>query len=1112
MISDETSQSALAREWNGPSYWSPAIGRRGGVAILCSPHQRDNISVWQKDAGGRLISLLITINGIRINLVNVYTPTYPTERKTFFQSLDPFLFPNSRLILAGDLNCYDSAMDKMGGPAAIDSRLSELKSVHALRDAWRLKHPRDRHFTWFKPDMSIGSRLDYFLISRCLCDQVLTCEIHPCVYSDHDFVYLELNLHNTTPRGPGVWKFNNSLLQDEFFCVLMSDLIDHFLQTRSSFQSDIVMWDKLKNEIKNFCISFSREKWRHFSREKIAATNRLSFLKRQLASGNPAVKSEILNLESFLKQLFERQLEGSKIRSRAQWLEEGETPSRFFLRLENERHTKSFVSSIFNSAGVEVSTLPEIMEAHTKFYTDLFSRGNIDLQSQQELFSHVTSRLSEAESSSCEGPLTLAEVSVALRRSNRNKSPGADGLTVEFYAHFWGLLGSFLVNVFNQGLARGELPDSMKASVTRLIHKKDDKRSLKNWRPISLLNVDYKICSKAVSIRLAGVIGSIVDPDQTCSIPGRSIFANLALLRDTLAFIERTGESGILLSLDQEKAFDRVDRSFLLNLLELFGFGPWFRDCIATLYNGAYMRVLVNDFLSESIALERGVRQGDALSPMLYVLCVEVLACKIRASQRIEGFLLPGASGLQFKVCQYADDTTAFVKSVKSLHALFDVISDFERGSGAKLNRSKTEALWLGSWKDRTDEPLGLTWVRKTKILGIVFGTTDVERDNWEPRLSKLDKCVSSWKNRSLSMIGKVLVLNILGFSKLLFVSSTLAPPKWVYDRINQIIWPFLWGSRIETVARRSFLCSASEGGLGLREFRSQGQASRLSILCRNIANLNSKCFYLIKYFCGAQLASIRRSWAPLRDNASPSALSPSAFYVPLLQGLRDLHLSSDFSFSAKDFYSLLLVKISTAPILPYLWNPFVSRPFSLARHWLHVRDNFTQNYKNDIAWLITLRAIKVRHSLRNWGYISSSRCASCARIETIDHCFLNCRRVKPVWSHFTPLFSTLLSNPFSPNCASVFFYQFSCPYPKNFRIVLFLIKTILYALWKFRNKATFHNGKENSKAIIRYINQDIKKRILLDQHRLNPNLFRDLWSHPALCFFREHDNLAFNF
>ena len=304
---------------------------------------------------------------------------------------------------------------------------------------------------------------------------------------------------------------------------------------------------------KSLCINYSREKWRHFSCEKVLTINRLSFLKRQVASGNPAVKSEVLNLESFLKQLFDRHLEGSKIRSRVQWLEEGETPSKFFLRLENERHAKSFVSSVYNLAGVDVSSLPEIMEAHTAFYTDLFSLGSIDLQTQNELFSHVSAHLSEVKSSSCEGPLTLAEVAEvaeALQRSNRNKSPGPDGLTVEFYAHFWEKLGLLLVDVFNQGLDRGELPNSMKASVTRLIPKKNDKRNLKNWRPISLLNLDCKICSKAVSIRLAGVIGSIVDPDQTCSIPDRSIFANLALLRDTLAFIERTGESGILLSLD----------------------------------------------------------------------------------------------------------------------------------------------------------------------------------------------------------------------------------------------------------------------------------------------------------------------------------------------------------------------------------------------------------------------------------------------------------------------------------------------------------------------------------------------------------------------------------
>lgn len=164
------------------------------------------------------------------------------------------------------------------------------------------------------------------------------------------------------------------------------------------------------------------------------------------------------------------------------------------------------------------------------------------------------------------------------------------------------------------------------------------------------------------------------------------------------------------------------------------------------------------------------------------------------------------------------------------------------------------------------------------------------------------------------------------------------------------------------------------------------------------------------------------------------------------------------------------------------------------------MRDNFTRkNYKNDVAWLINLHAVKVHHSLRNWGYISSSRCASCPRVEMIDHCFLHCRRAKSVWASFIPLLSALSSSPFVPNCSTVFFFQFSCPSPKNLRILLFLIKTPLYGIWKFRNKATFHNEKENSKAIVRYIKKKIRNNIFLDHHRLSPKIFRDLWSHPAI-------------
>lgn len=193
--------------------------RRGGVAFLCLPRQLEHKWVWQKDAGGRLVSPLLKYNNCRINLVNIYAPSYSMKRGIFFQSLAPYFFPNSPLILAGGFNnhhnyCYDGPLYKMGGSASIDACLTDLKATNLLWDAWCLKHPRDHQFTWFNSDRLLASRLDSLLISRYLCAQVISCKIHPCVYFDPDFVYIKFNLHTADRRGPGVCEFNNSLLQD----------------------------------------------------------------------------------------------------------------------------------------------------------------------------------------------------------------------------------------------------------------------------------------------------------------------------------------------------------------------------------------------------------------------------------------------------------------------------------------------------------------------------------------------------------------------------------------------------------------------------------------------------------------------------------------------------------------------------------------------------------------------------------------------------------------------------------------------------------------------------------------------------------------------------------
>ena len=161
------------------------------------------------------------------------------------------------------------------------------------------------------------------------------------------------------------------------------------------------------------------------------------------------------------------------------------------------------------------------------------------------------------------------------------------------------------------------------------------------------------------------------------------------------------------------------------------------------------------------------------------------------------------------------------------------------------------------------------------------------------------------------------------------------------------------------------------------------------------------------------------------------------------------------------------------------------------------VRDDFSENFKNDLLWLIVLRAIKVRDSMRSWGYIASDRCAKCNRKETIDHCFLNCFMVKRVWEYFSPTLSSLFTAPFSPNCLTVFFFKWQSSDQRKNRLARYIVKSVLYGIWKFRNKTTFHNGTERSDAIIRYISQDIRNRIHLDHFRLTELAFKSAWESP---------------
>ena len=211
---------------------------------------------------------------------------------------------------------------------------------------------------------------------------------------------------------------------------------------------------------------------------------------------------------------------------------------------------------------------------------------------------------------------------------------------------------------------------------------------LSNWRPITLLHVDYKIASKVIAKRLEKVLALLINPDQTGFIKGRYIGQNVILINDILEETKiQNIRSGILLQLDFRKAFDTIERDFIQKTISLFNFGDDIKRWISTFYAHSASAVLNKGFCTNYFQLSRGVRQGCPLSPYLFILAVELLACKIRQNKEIHGITV---FRREFKIGQFADDTTLFSGDKDSVRRAIAVLKDFGDLSGLRLKVSAT--------------------------------------------------------------------------------------------------------------------------------------------------------------------------------------------------------------------------------------------------------------------------------------------------------------------------------------------------------------------------------------------------------------------------------------
>ena len=387
---------------------------------------------------------------------------------------------------------------------------------------------------------------------------------------------------------------------------------------------------------------------------------------------------------------------------------------------------------------------------------------------------------------------------------------------------------------------------TMKQGIISLIPKPDkDPLLIDNWRPITLLTIDYKILALAYSNRLKKGLDSIIAETQTGFMKNRHISCNIRLILDLLDYADAVKSEALILFLDFYKAFDTIEHKFLLQSLNVFGFGNKLVDIVSMFYKDINSSVIINLNTSKRFEINRGVRPGCPISPFLFILVTELLSLKITSDRNFEGISI---FGKELKISQLADNTTIFLKNKNQLYNSIHLIDQFSKASGLRLNMSKCEILSLHCCDDRV---IGNIPVKDSvKYLGIFITRNLIARQhlNFSSRIKKTKNIFNIWLQRDLSILGRVLLSKAEGLSRFVYPSLSLFVNNSSITDINRIFLDFIWKNKSHKLKKNVLSCSKAEGGLEVLDFSDTVNTFKINWLKRCLKNPESIWYFIPNY------------------------------------------------------------------------------------------------------------------------------------------------------------------------------------------------------------------------------------------------------------------------
>ena len=509
---------------------------------------------------------------------------------------------------------------------------------------------------------------------------------------------------------------------------------------------------------------------------------------------------------------------------------------------------------LIDDAGNRILDEKGIEEEIVKFYKSLYEnydKASLRINEHDHFFDEITPVSAQVRDEVSKA-ITIEEL-YDVMKSCKNSAPGPDGIPYSIWTGLWSIAGKVLMEAWKYTLENNVLPPSHRVSFLKLIPKAGkDLKLLTNWRPISLSNCDHKAFTKVYANRLSKHVKERICENQTAYLRGRLINDNIRALRASINVVNNeTDLDAVLVSLDAKKAFDSVEHSYIETCLGKFGFST-FIPIFRILYSDLRSDIIVNGKVVKGYNILRGVKQGDALSCVLFIMCVEPLLRNIEKNVVIEPIISTSLAAPLPKVYAYADDVNCFIRNNgASLQGIFNEYDRLSRLSGLQLNAEKTELMRLISPNvRRLIQPYRINYAGmqhdieskdEIKINGLYFRQDEgqMRSRNVEAVAEKIDKQLKSWSKRNLSILGKILIVKTFGISQMIFLMQSLNVNETDYKKWNALLYKFVWNRHYlaakapERIKRDITNKSIKLGGLGMLDIRALDEGLKLRALGR---------------------------------------------------------------------------------------------------------------------------------------------------------------------------------------------------------------------------------------------------------------------------------------